>query len=302
VRIFVAGATGYVGSAVVRELLGSGHDVLGLARSDASADALAKAGVEVHRGDLDDPASLRAGAAKADGVVFVANKHISETTDSAARARTELNAVEALGAELAGTDRPFVLTSGVVGRAPGRVFTETTPTDPSARTAPRLLVEHAVLAMAERGVRSSSVRLAPTVHGRGDRRGFIAALIGTARAKGLSAFVGDGTNRWPAVHRLDAAVLYRLAVESAPAGAQLHAVAEEGVPFRDIADAIGRRLELPVVSLTAEEASEHFVGFLAPLVSLDSPASSALTRERLGWAPAHPTLVADIEEGHYFEG
>jgi nucleoside-diphosphate-sugar epimerase len=299
-RVFVAGATGYVGSAVVRELLEAGHEVVGLARSDTSAATLTRAGIDVHRGDIEDPGSLRAGAAGADGVIYAANKHISETTDPAARAQAELNAVEAIGSELEGTNKPFAVTSGVIGRTPGRLLTEETPDDPSTLTALRLPVEKSVIAMGERGVRSSSVRLAPTVHGQGDARGFISTLIGIAREKGVSAYVGDGSNRWPAVHRLDAATLFRLAVESAPAGTRLHAVAEEGVPFRDIAEAIGRQLELPAVSLTAGEARQHF-SFFAPLVSIDSPTSSALTRERLGWLPAHPGLIADIEEGHYFK-
>lgn len=299
-RVFVAGATGYVGSAVVRELLEAGHKVVGLARSDPSAAALTRVGADVHRGDIEDLGSLRAGAAAADGVIYAANKHISETTDPVARAQAELNAVAVIGSELAGTDKPFVVTSGVIGRTPGRLLTEQTPDVPSALTAPRLPVEKSVIAMSERGVRSSSVRLAPTVHGHGDTRGFISTLIGIAREKGVSAYIGDGSNSWPAVHRLDAATLFRLAVESAPAGTRLHAVAEEGVLFRDIAAAIGRRLELPAISLTAEQASQHF-GFLAPLVSIDSPTSSALTRARLGWLPTQPGLIADIEEGHYFE-
>jgi nucleoside-diphosphate-sugar epimerase len=298
-RVFVAGATGYVGSAIVRDLLDAGHKVVGLARSDTSAAALTRAGVDVHRGDIEDLDSLRAGAAVADGVIFAANKHISETTDPAARARVELNAVEAIGSELEGTGKPFAVTSGVVGRTPGLLFTEETPAEPGAVTAPRLPVETSVLAMGERGVRSSSVRLAPTVHGRGDTSGFISILIGIARTTGVSAFVGEGSNRWPSVHRADAATLFRLAVEHAPAGARLHAVAEDGVPFRDIAEAIGGRLKLPAVSMPADEASRHF-GLLAPLVSLDSPASSALTRELLGWQPTHPALIEDIEEGHYF--
>jgi len=298
-RVFVTGATGYVGSAVVRELLDAGHEVVGLARSDNAAAALARAGAGVHRGEIEDLNSLRAGAAKADGVVYAANKHISETTDPAARAKAELNAVEAIGLELAGTGRPFAVTSGVIGRTPGCLLTEQAPDEPSPLTAPRLPVEQSVLAMGERGVRSSSVRLAPTVHGHGDARGFISTLISIAREKGVSAYVGDGTNRWPAVHRLDAATLFRLAVESAPAGARLHAVAEEGVPFRDIAEAIARQLELPAAGLSAEETGRHF-SFLAPLVSIDSPTSSALTREHLGWLPTHPGLIADIEEGHYF--
>ncbi|WP_405775661.1 SDR family oxidoreductase [Streptomyces sp. NBC_00859] len=299
-RIFVAGATGYVGSAIVSELLQVGHEVVGLARSDASAATLARAGIAVHRGDLGDLDSLRAGAAEADGVVFAANQHISETTDSAARARVELNAVEAIGSELEQTGKPFVATSGVIGRTPGQVLTEETPAVPNALTGLRLPVETYVLALGGRGVRSSSVRLAPTVHGRGDARGFVSMLIGIARAKGVSAFIGEGANRWSSVHRRDAAVLFRLAVESAPPGTPVHAVAEEGVRFRDIAESIGRQLKLPAVSLTAEEASGHF-GLLAPLVSLDNPTSSALTRERFGWVPAHPELIADIEDGHYFK-
>ncbi|WP_405523325.1 SDR family oxidoreductase [Streptomyces canus] len=299
-RIFVAGATGYVGSAIVSELLQASHEVVGLARSDASAATLARAGIAVHRGDLGDLDSLRSGAAEADGVVFAANQHISETTDSAARARVELNAVEAIGSELEQTGKPFVVTSGVIGRTPGQVLTEETPAVPNAVTGLRLPVETSVLALGGRGVRSSSVRLAPTVHGRGDARGFVSMLIGIAHAKGVSAFVGEGANRWSSVHRRDAAVLFRLAVESAPPGTPVHAVAEEGVRFRDIAEAIGRQLKLPAVSLTAEEASGHF-GLLAPLVSLDNPTSSALTRERFGWVPAHPGLIADIENGHYFK-
>ncbi|MFI6620895.1 SDR family oxidoreductase [Streptomyces sp. NPDC050528] len=299
-RVFVAGATGYIGSAVVRELLDAGHQVLGLARSDPSADALTRSGIDVHRGDIDDADSLRAGAAAADGVVYAANQHISETTDPAARAKAELNAVEAIAAELEGTGKPFVVTSGVIGRTPGQLLTEETPTLPNPVTALRLQVELSVLAAGERGVRSSSVRLAPTVHGPGDARGFISTLVGVARSTGVSAFVGDGSNRWPAVHRRDAATLYRLALESAPAGTPLHAVAEEGVPFRAIAQAIGRQLKVPAVSLTPDEASRHFAGFLAPLVALDNPASSALTRQRTGWRPTHPALVPDIELGHYF--
>ncbi|MEV0740059.1 SDR family oxidoreductase [Streptomyces sp. NPDC050549] len=299
-RVFVAGATGYIGSAVVRELLGAGHQVVGLARSESAADALTRSGGAVHRGDITDVDSLRAGAAAADGVVYAANQHISETTDPAVRAKAELAAVEAIGAELAGTDKPFVVTSGVLGRTPGQLLTEETPTVPTVVTAPRLQVELSVLALSEHGVRSSSVRLAPTVHGRGDGRGFVPALIDVARTTGVSAFVGDGSNRWPSVHRRDAATLYRLALESAPAGTRLHAVAEEGVPFREVARAIGRRLQVPAVSLTPDEASLHFAGFLAAFVSLDNPASSALTRQRTGWKPTHPALVPDIEEGHYF--
>jgi nucleoside-diphosphate-sugar epimerase len=233
-------------------------------------------------------------------VIFAANQHISETIDPAARAQVELNAVEAIGSELEKTDKPFVVTSGVIGRTPGRLLVEETPAVPNTLTALRLPAEQSVLAMGERGVRSSSVRLAPTVHGQGDANGFISILIRIARASGVSAYVGDGSNRWPAVHRRDAAALFRLAVESAPPGTPVHAVAEEGVPFRDIAEAIGRRLKLPAVGLAAEEASRHF-GLLGSLVSIDSPTSNVLTRERFGWLPTHPALIADIEEGHYFK-
>lgn len=298
-RVFVTGATGYIGSAIVRELIGAGHEVLGLARSDAAAAALSAIDVEVHRGDLEDLDSLRAGAAAADGVVYAANKHISETTDPAVRAQVERSAVEAIGAALEGSDKPFVFTSGTLGLTPGRLSTEADTGDLQGIGALRLPTELAVIAMGERGVRSSAVRLAPLVHGEGDLKGFIPTLIGIARAKGVSAYVGDGTNRWPAVHRLDAARLFRLALEAATAGSHLHATDEEGVQFRDIAEAIGRRLKLPTVSIAPEDAGDHFA-FLGRLVAIDNPASSALTRDRLGWKPERPALIPDIEQGHYF--
>jgi len=298
-RIFIPGATGYVGSAIVSELTNAGHEIIGLARSETSAAALAALGVEVHRGDVSDLDSLRSGAAAADGVIYAANQHISETTDSVARAHVERNAVEAIGFKLEGTGKPFVVTSGVIGRTPGRLLTEVDEADISPLTALRLPVEASVLGLADRGVRSSSVALAPTVHGVGDTRGFVSMLIAIAREKGISAYVGDGTNRWPSVHRLDAARLFRLAIETASAGTRLHAVAEEGVPFRDLAEAIGSYLHLPVLSIDAEQVANHF-SFLAPLVTLDSPVSSALTREWLGWEPTQPTLIADIADGHYF--
>ena len=297
-RVFVAGATGYVGSAVVNELIGAGHELLGLARSDESAAVLTALGLEVHRGDIGDLDTLRTGAAAADGVIYAANQHISETTDSAARARAERNAVEAIGLAVEGTGKPFVVTSGVIGRTPGRLLTEEDDADVTPLTALRLPVEASVLALADRGVRSSSVALAPTVHGVGDARGFVSMLIGIARSKGVSAYVGEGDNRWPSVHRLDAARLFRLALESAPAGTRLHAVAEEGVTFRDMAQAIGEVLSLPVDSIDASRAADHF-SFLAPLVTLDSPVSSALTRRRFDWEPVHPGLIADIRDGHY---
>jgi len=296
-RVFVTGATGYIGSAIVRELLAAGHQVLGLARSDASATALTTAGAAVHRGSLDDFDSLRSGATAADGVIHTAFNNISENTDFAAACQADLRAVEAIGTALAGYGKPFVITSGTLMLAQlGRLATEEDTPDPAV---PRIASEIAALALAERGVRSSVVRLAPSVHGEGDKAGFIPILIGIARAKGVSAFVGAGSNRWPAVHRHDAARLFRLAAESAPAGSRLHGVGEEGIPFREIAEAIGHQLKLPVVSVAAGDAGAHF-GFLSAFVAFDNPTSSALTRQRLGWLPQGPGLIADIEQGHYF--
>jgi nucleoside-diphosphate-sugar epimerase len=299
-RIFVTGASGWVGSAVVPELISAGHEVTGLARSDASAEALTAAGARVHRGSLDDTGSLRDGAAEADGVIHLAFKH--DFGDFAASAATDLRAVETMGAVLEGSGRPLVITSGslmLTMIAPGRLGTEDIVPGPEAAGRPRIASESAVLALAGRGVRTSVVRLAPTVHARGDG-GFVPRLIDIARAKGVAAYVGDGTNRWPAVHRLDAANLFRLGVEKAPAGSVLHGVGEEGVPFRDIAAAIGRQLDVPVVSISPEEAEAHF-GFLAAFVPLDNPTSSAKTQELLGWRPTHPTLIADLDEGFYFD-
>ncbi len=297
-RVFVTGATGYIGSAIVRELLATGHQVVGLARSDTAAAALKAADAKVHRGALDDLDSLRDGAAAADGVIHLAFNNVSETTDFAASAQIDLRAVETLGAALEGTGKPFVITSGTLLLASlGRLGTEEDVANPAL---PRVASENAVIAFARRGVRSSVVRLAPSVHGEGDKHGFVPSLIGIARAKGVSAFVGDGSNRWPAVHRLDAARLFRLAAEAAPAGSRLHGAGEEGVPFRQIAEAIGRQLKLPVVSVAAENTGDHF-GFLSDFVSFDNPTSSTLTQELLGWRPEGPTLIADIEQGHYFK-
>ena len=296
-RVFVTGATGYIGSAVVRELLGTGHQVLGLARSDKSATALTAAGAAVHRGDLSDLDSLRDGAATADGVIHTGFNNFSETTDMAASVQADLRAVETIGTALEGSGKPFVVTSATFLLARlGRLGTEE---DVSDSAVPRAAAENAAIALAERGVRSSVVRNALSVHGEGDTRGFVSSLIGIARAKGVSAFVGDGANRWPAVYRLDAARLYRLAVEAAPAGSRLHGAAEEGVPFKAIAEVIGRHLNLPVVSIAAEDAGAHF-GFLSAFASADNPTSSALTQQRLGWRPEGPGLIADIEQGHYF--
>ena len=298
-RVFVTGASGWVGSALVPELIEAGHEVTGLTRSDASAETLTAAGARVRRGSLDDIDSLRAGAADADGIIHLAFKH--DFADFAAAGAADLNAVQAMGDVLAGSGKPFVITSGtlmIAMIAPGRLGTEDIVAGPELASTPRIGSELAVLAMAERGVRTSIVRLSPTVHGDGDR-GFVPRLIDIARDKSVAAYVGDGANRWPAVHRLDAARLFRLAPEKAPAGSVLHAAGDPGIPFLEIAGAIGRALGVPVTSISADEADGHF-GFLGSLVQLDNPMSTVLTRQRTGWQPAHPGLIADLGEGHYF--
>ena len=304
-RVFVTGASGWIGSAVVPELIRAGHEVVGLARSDASAAALTAAGVQVQRGTIDDLDILRSAAAASDSVIPLAFKHdiaFSGGFESAADA--DRRAVETFGEALAGSDRPFVIASGTLVLAPGRVGTERDGRDPGsvahmsggphARAATALLT----LSLAARGVSSTVLRLPPTVHGDGDN-GFMAALVGIARAKGVSGYLGDGSNRWPAVHRLDAAHLFRLALERAPAGSVVHAVADEGVAMRDIAAVIGRHLSLPAVSVPASQAGEHF-SWLANFVGVDAPASGALTRELLGWQPTQPGLLDDLDKGHYF--
>jgi nucleoside-diphosphate-sugar epimerase len=306
-RIFVTGASGWIGSAVVPELIGAGHQVTGLARSDASAESLTAAGAEVHRGTLDDLDSLHAAAATSDGVIHLAFKHeLAFSGDFQGAADADRRAVETFGEALAGSDRPLVIASGTLGIAPGRVVSEQDGHGQSSAIAgfgggpqTRWETSELVLSMAERGVRSSIVRLPPTNHGDGDN-GFIATLVGIAREQGVSGYIGDGANRWPAVHRLDSAQLFRLAVENAPAGSTLHASAEEGVPIRDVAEVIGRHLDVPVESISAEDAGEHFT-WLAGFIGADSPASSALTQELLGWHPTHPGLIADLEQGHYFD-
>jgi nucleoside-diphosphate-sugar epimerase len=297
-RVFVTGATGWIGSAVVPELIGAGHQVVGLARSDASAAALAAAGAEAQPGTLDDLESLRSAAAASDGVIHLAFKHdeaFSGNFEGAADA--DRRAIETLGAALEGSGRPLVIASGLAGLDPGALATEDDVPDPDGPAGHRTLSERTALSLAASGVRSSSVRLAPTVHGDGDH-GFVATLVAIARERQRSGYIGDGANHWPAVHQLDAARLFRLALETAPAGSVLHASAEEGVPVRAIAEAIGRQLDLPVASVAPEDAGEHF-GWLGAFLALDVRASSAITRERLGWQPTHPGLIDDLEQGHY---
>ena len=302
-RVFVTGGSGWIGSAVVPELLGAGHQVTGLARSEASASALIGAGAEVERGTLDDLDLLRSAAAESDGVIHLAFKHdIAFSGDFASAVGADLRAVETLGEALAGTGKPFVLASGILGIAMGRVATEhDDPPVPPNASGPhaRRLTAQFTLGLANRGVRSSVMRLPPTVHGQGDN-GFMAFLTAIARDKGTAGYAGDGENRWPAAHRLDVARLFRLALEKAPPGSVLHAVADEGVATRDIAEVMGRHLALPVSSIAPENVAAHF-GWLGAFFALDSPASSAITRELLGWLPAQPGLIEDLDQGHYFE-
>jgi nucleoside-diphosphate-sugar epimerase len=296
-RVFVTGASGHIGSPVVAELLESGHTVVGLARSDQSAAKLAAAGAEVLRGDLDDTDGLVKAAADSDGVIHLAFKHEAMLTgDYGSAVEADLRALAAMGDALAGSGKPLVSTSGTLMVAGlGRTATE----NDTREAGPRVDAENAVIALADRGVRPSVIRLPPTVHSSLDHHGFIPVLIGIARQKGAAGYVGDGANRWNAGHTLDAAHLYRLALESAPAGSRLHAVGDEGIPFREIAEHIGRHLGVPTVSIAPDDAADHF-GFLGPLVSMDAPVSSALTQELLGWKPTHPGLLEDLDEGHYF--
>ena len=294
-RIFVTGATGFIGSAIVQELVKAGHNVTGLARSDAAVKSLTAAGATVHRGDLQDLESLRAGAGAADGVIHAAFNH--DFSKFKENCENERKAVEALGAALVGSERPLIITSGIGLLPPGRLATEQTmPASPNPF--PRVVSEEAARAVADRGVRVSIVRLPPSVHGEGDH-GFVPTLINMARQKGASAYIGEGLNRWPAVHRLDAARLFRLASEKGAPRGYYHGVAEEGVAFRQIAEVIGRRLKVPVISKTPEEAADHFAWF-AHFAAIDVPASSKQTQQNLGWHPTQPGLIADIDRPAYF--
>jgi nucleoside-diphosphate-sugar epimerase len=297
-RVFVTGASGWIGSATVDELLAAGHEVTGLARSAASAAALQHKGVQVRRGDLDDLASIRAGAEAADAVIHLANKH--DWSNPAASAAAERAAVQTIGDALAGTGRPFLLASGVAGLVAGQPATEEHPSPFHGPDSPRGGSENLALGFVDHGVHTVSLRFAPTVHGTGDH-GFIATIAAVAREKGVSGYPGDGTNRWAAVHVSDAARLVALGLEKAPAGARLHAVAEDGVPTRDIAEAIGRALGLPAASIAPDDVPGHF-GWIGTFFGMDLAATSTATRELLGWAPTGPTLIEDLASGAYSAG
>jgi len=293
VRIFVTGASGWIGSAVVPELISAGHQVLGLARSDASAKAVADMGAKVLRGDLNDTGTLRTGAVDSDGVIHLAFEGGRDRYEAAAQ--TDAKAIETFATSLADSGKPMLI-SGATLVTPGRPATERDKLIAAGPIAARIANMQAALAASERGIRAFLVMLPRSVHGQGERHGFIPQLIARARAKGVSGYIGDGASRWPAVHVKDAASLYRLAIEQAPAASVLNAVGDEGVPVREIAEAIGRHLNLPARSLPAEE----YEGILVPLLSRDQPASSTITQELLGWKPTHPGLIEDIEQGHYF--
>ena len=306
-RVFVTGATGFIGTAIVAELHRAGHRVRGLARSDTAAANLQAVGAEVHRGALDDLDSLKRGAEVSDGVIHAAFNHDFISSGSGgdfvaryiAAAEADRHAIGTLGIALAGSGRPLVVTSGTALLTYNRIGTENDEPDPASSAAPRIAAETITLSMAARGVRASVVRLPPSVHGDGDR-GFVPGLIEVARAKKVSGYVNEGLNRWPTVHRGDAARLYRLALERAPAGSRLHAVAEEGVPVRDIATAIGKELKVTVVSVPSAQVGEHF-GWLANFIAMDNPTSSRITRKLMGWHPEQRKLIEDIEQGSYFE-
>jgi nucleoside-diphosphate-sugar epimerase len=303
-RVFVTGASGWIGSAVVPELIEAGHQVTGLARSEASAAALTAAGAEVVRGTIDDLDTLRSAAAASDGVIHLAFMHdLAFSGGFEVAAEADRRAVETFGEVLAGSGRPLVIASGTLGLALGRVATERDglgPAPAEVGRGPQIRRDTARLtvSLADRGVRSAVLRLPPTVHGDGDH-GFMATLVKVDTDQGVSGYIGDGSNRWPAVHRFDAAHLFRLAVEDAPAGSTLHAIADEGVPIRAVAEVIGRHLGLALASVAPGDAAAHF-GWLGAFLALDSPASSELTRELMGWQPAQPGLLDDLDKGHYF--
>jgi nucleoside-diphosphate-sugar epimerase len=302
-RVFVTGASGWIGTHLVPELILAGHQVSGLARSDAAAAALTAAGVEAHRGSLDDLAVVRGAAAASDGVIHLAFDHAKAFSgDFQGAADADRRVIEAVAEALAGSDRPLVIAAGTLGVAPGRVATEKDEPDVAhlpGGPAKRSETAKFTASLSARGIRSVVVRLSPTVHGEGDY-GFMARIVGIARDKGVSAYIGDGNNQWPAVHVNDAAKLFRLALENAPAGSVLHAVADEGVPLREIAEIVGKKLNVPVASIAPDEAAAHF-SWLGGFLGMNSPASSAQTRALLKWQPTHPGLIEDLEKGHYFE-
>ncbi len=293
-RVFVTGATGFIGTAIVQELINAGHQVLGLARSEASAQKLIAAGAEVQRGDLEDLESLRTGAAQADGVIHAGFIH--DFARIVEVCGVDKMAIEVIGDVLSGSHRPFIVTSGTAFVSPGKLATEDIipPVNPAWPRAS----EHAADAVAKLGVRAASIRLSPSVHGEDDQHGFVPILVNIARQKGFSAYIGDGQNRWNAVHRLDAATMFRLALENAKPGLRYHAAAEEAISVRSIAETIGKQLNLPTKSISPEAAAEHF-GWFAQMAAIDCPASSKWTREQLNWHPTHDTLLADIENGIY---
>lgn len=319
-RVFVTGATGFLGFAIVKELIGVGHEVTGLARSDASAKKLSDAGARVLRGDIEDLDILRQGAAASEGVIHTAFYHEITHLPLGRRLRVLLGgsptgivtrflkaavgadrrALETLGKSLRGADRPLVAPFGTLAMTPGSVATEDRAYDPESAGAARGSTENTMRMLASQGVRTSIIRLPPVVHGESDRNGLVPQLIKIARKKGESAYVGDGSNRWPAVHKLDAARLFRLALEKGPAGTAYHGVAEEGIPFREIAEAIGQQLKVPAVSKSVAEAAKQF-SFLSAFVPVDNPTSSALTQQRLGWAPTQPNLISDLQGNGYFQ-
>jgi len=318
-RVFVTGATGFIGSAIVQELLDNGHEVLGLARSEAAAASLAAAGATSHRGSVEDLDSLRSGAAACDGAIHTAFFHKFSHASRGTRLRVMLAgsprnivprflaamlaadraAITTIGSALTGPDRPFAAAFGTMALSPGRLGTEEDDVDPTAVGGARGATEHAMLELAARGIRASVVRLPPVVHGDGDRAGFLPRMVTVARKNKVSCYAGDGRNRWPAVHRLDAAHLFVQALEKGEAGARYHAVAQEGIPVRDIATVIGRCLELPVASATAKQVTSRF-SFLAPFLGADNPTSSTSTKRHLGWEPTRRPLLDDLEHGAYF--